>query len=565
MRDQAGPSEKQAGGRRGWIRVLLGATATSLLVGYAVAAKAFEARPALELVASRQWFKLGDVVSSALFPWIPISLGIGLAVAIVVAGLGRYQFAPRPFQRRLWQLLVVSAVGVSLVVFGLSMTALLRPKPNGPNALLIVLDTARPDRMSLYGYERPTTPNLEALASESTVFTRAYSTTSWTPPSHASLFTGLFACEHGVTHEAARYPPRMPTRFLTLAEILWEAGYRTAAFVGNPILHASTGFPQGFDEYHEMWRLAHREGRHPVERLLARLLEDNSDRPFFVFVNLLEPHSPYNSSEQFFGHYDRHPDLESLVDIDWIKYFTGDRVYTQRELEHLSDLYDEEIQYVDSLIGKMVGLLSEHDVLDETMLIVTSDHGEHFGEHGLVKHLFNLYETNVRVPLLIRYPNGHSSGVRDSSLVQLHDLFETTLSTAGAGGRHRSEGSDLSTGPAPQRPVFLEYYAPVTAFRDWAVPASLDHFKRRLRAVRSHDLKLIVGSDGSRELYDVARDSLELENLIGRDEYAAESMRLQALLQDRFRACQEDPTVESAPIELDERTLQELRSLGYIP
>jgi arylsulfatase A-like enzyme len=168
---------------------------------------------------------------------------------------------------------------------------------------------------------------------------------------------------------------------------------------------------------------------------------------------------------------------------------------------------------------------------------------------------------------MIRHPTRYSPGVRDSSMVQLYDLFETIQSAAGVEGRFRSEGADLLAGVPETRPVFLEYYAPLTFLEAWGwgdLP-QLDPLKRRLRAVRSQNLKLILGSDGSKELYDVARDPLELEDLSGRAEYAAELMRLQALLQGRFANCEESPAVESAQIELDERTLRELRSLGYIP
>jgi arylsulfatase A-like enzyme len=548
--------------------MLVGGAAVGLLVGYSVALKALEARHALETAANRQWFALGELVSKAVLPWASLGLGIGLAVACALAVLGHYSFAPKRYQQRLWRLLILVLLAISLPALGLSLTPVFRPRSSGSNVLVILMDTTRPDRMSLYGYDRPTTTNLESLARQSTVYTRAYSTSSWTPPSHASLFTGLSPCLHGVTNEAPSYPPKLATRFLTLAEVFWEAGYRTAAFVGNPMLHAGTGFSQGFEEFHETWRLDHEDG-HPAERLLRDLLDRPSDRPYFVFINLMEPHSPYDSSGEFFGLYDRHPELSSLVDSDWLQHLT-ERAYSPAELEHLGDLYDSEIQYVDSLVGNMVQLLSGQDILDETLIVVTSDHGEHFGEHGLVEHVFNLHETNVRVPLLIRYPPRYPPGVRDPSLVQLQDLFETILSTAGLGGRHDSEGADLLGGVPETRPVFLEYYAPLTFLETWGegwgdLP-QLDPFKRRLRAVRYQSFKLILGSDGGTELYDVVRDPLELEDLSGQAEYAAELTRLQkALLRDRFTDCQEDPAIESSPIELDEKTIRELRSLGYIP
>lgn len=414
-------------------------------------------------------------------------------------------------------------MGVSILTLAVSVTLLLRPKASGPNVLLIVLDTTRPDRLSLYGYERSTTPNLEKLAAESTVYTQAYSTSSWTPPSHASLFTGLLPCFHGVTQESSPIPA-LPSKFLTLAEALWESGYRTSGLIGNPMLHKRTGFAQGFEEYHETWPLRDRDGRHPAEHLLQAVLDRESDRPFFVFVNLIEPHSPYDSSREYFGIYDRHPEIE-LVNYHWAQHLVG-RMAGEAELEHLGDLYDSEIQYVDTVVGRIVELLADRQALDSTLLVITADHGEHFGEHGLVGHIFNLYETNVRVPLIIRYPELVTPGVRNDHYAQLHDLFETILFAAGSGDRYRSQGINLLVDSLPNtRAVFFEYYFPLFELRNihHGVPSGLQEeyersprlasFKRRLRAVRRGRLKYILGSDGRAELYDLVDDPLELEDL----------------------------------------------------
>jgi arylsulfatase A-like enzyme len=452
----------------------------------------------------------------------------------------------------------------SLPAIGLSTIPYFRPTPSGPNIVLIVLDTARPDRMSLYGYARPTTPSLESLAQQSTVYTQAYSTSSWTPPSHASLFTGQLPCDHGVTHAQATHPPKLPERSLALAEILWESGYRTAAIVGNAIMPSWTGFSQGFDQYHETWRMNDRN-LHPAERLFEEFVQAESERPYFVFINLIEPHSPYDSSGEFFGLYDRHPELGSLVDSDWAKHLT-EQPYSVAELEHFSDLYDSEIQQTDAIVGRVLQQVRDRGVLDETLVIVTADHGEHFGEHGLVEHILNLYETNVRVPLLIRYPPRWPPGLRDSSLVQLQDLFETVKDIADAGKHHPSQGFSLldRDGVPEQRLVFFEYHQPWKYFESLGYPPQLERFQRDLQAVRNGSLKLIVGSDSTTELYDVVRDPLEQEDLSGRPEYANDVKRLKTLLQARFAACLTSTEHGSAPIELDEETLQELKSLGYI-
>jgi arylsulfatase A-like enzyme len=242
-------------------------------------------------------------------------------------------------------------------------------------------------------------------------------------------------------------------------------------------------------------------------------------------------------------------------------------------------LYDSEIGYVDAVIGRMVDLLRARNVLDETLLVITADHGEHFGEHGLLAHKFNLYETNVRVPLLIRYPRAFGPGVRDTARVQLHDLFETILSVAGSGGRYASQGSSLDA-DQEERPALLEYYFPLLdlrivrddLFRPGLRPEIADlaeavpevkPFMRRLRAIRSGRLKLIWGSDGSVELYDIPTDPQELTDLSENEDYAEELEHLKAQLSEQISGCVGQSPTEQ-PIQLDEEHIRQLKSLGYI-
>ena len=560
------------------VRLLLAGASAGLIVGTFIALLALNLSEVRELAGNRQWFALASTVAVPLGTWTFRGLLIGLTVATVLMLLVRPRFSGSRIQWLVWRLLVLASVGIPLLTIGLRSAPLLRSRPNGPNVLLIVLDTTRPDRLSLYGYTRPTTPRLEELAAEATVYTEAYATSPWTPPSHASLFTGLFSCSHGVTQESPGDIPSLPSRFLTLAEALWESGFRTNAIVGNGILNARTGFAQGFEEYHETWKMEDQHGRHPAEYLFESMLDSDSDRPFFTFINMIEPHRPYNSSREYFGLYDRHPHLD-LVDIDWVKYMVDKSTYDSADLEHLSDLYDSEIQYVDDVVGRLVELLRERDILDETLLVITSDHGEHFGEHGLLAHRFNLYETNVRVPLLVRYPEVFPPGSRDAAHVQLHDLFETILSVAGSGGRYASQGTSLEA-DREERVAFLEYYFPLLELRvvrDWLfrpgqrpkiaelgeeVPA-VKPYMRRLRAVRTGDMKLILGRDGRAELYDVPADPQELEDLSDHVNYVARLRDLKEQISERVAGCEgQSPT--ATRIELDEEQIEQLRSLGYI-
>jgi choline-sulfatase len=547
---------------RSWIRLLAIGAAVGMIAGSAAALKAIDVSTSLQLLANRQWFALSAFLSPPLRAWILFGALCGLFVAATLAFLGHFEPKDKRFQRTVRPVLFLALLAIPVMTTTLSILPLLRPK-GGPNVLLIVLDTARPDRFSLYGHDRPTTPNLDSLAVESTVFTNAYSTSSWTSPSHASLFTGTLPCIHGATQETEAALPQLSASSLTLSEVLWESGYRTSAFVGNAVLHSQSGFSQGFEEYIHTWQLSF-ENEHPTESLVRTVLDRQSDRPFFVFINMIEPHSPYDSSREFLGRYDRHPEID-LVSSSWVEHVSGDRVLSATEIEHLSDLYDSEIQYVDAFVGRIVSLLRERGMLDETLLVITADHGEHFGDHGLMEHLFNLYETNVRVPLLIRYAGLPTS--RDPTLIQLTDPFDAIIRLTEAPSIAISTSFFSSEERTADHSVVMEHYYPLWFFA--RTPGSRDHpgldrFKRRLRAVRAGNLKLIVGSDGSVELYDVVRDPGELQDLSSVDEHATTVQDLRTRLYDALGDCWDSERASETAIDLDDETIRELKSLGYI-
>jgi hypothetical protein len=216
-----------------------------------------------------------------------------------------------------------------------------------PNILLIVLDTVRADRLSAYGYARPTTPEIDAFALDAIRYPNFYSTSSWTVPSHASLFTGLYAVAHRATQERMR----LDGSFATLAEILSDAGYQTWAASGNPWLGQGVNLTQGFQTYVETWRYDlevnyyyPKGAPHPVNVAFERFLErEVSDHPFFAFINYMDAHMPYSPPEPYLSRFlDRDTDLRwafRLGRIKWSEYYRG-RPYTERDLAVLSDLYD---------------------------------------------------------------------------------------------------------------------------------------------------------------------------------------------------------------------------------
>jgi arylsulfatase A-like enzyme len=459
--------------------------------------------------------------------------------------------------------------------------------PRPPNIVLLVVDTVRADRLSCYGYERPTTPNIDALCERGIRFDDAWSTSSWTLPAHASLFTGRYPIEHGATQEHTRLDEALPT----LAELLGERGYAVFGASANPVVSRASGLARGFGDFAETWRERGKAPpppeRHPnllaVERFLRGVPED---RPFFVFVNYIEAHGPYDPPEPHRRRFLRVPESSPVVATARtrrpVAYYLDHSAISMREFSVLNDLYDGEIAHVDELVGALVDFLERTGRLRDTVLVLVSDHGENIGDHGHFRHVFSLYGTTVRVPLVVVLPDGRGAGsVRDDP-VGLVDLFPTILGLAGvappAGSRGRDLLADGADAAAP--PVFAEYYYPLQALELFGedaprrYPTQLAPHLRRLRSVEEDGLRLVWSSDGRNELFDLREDPGERRNLAGEAGLAERERHLHALLEDYVREAGgprplPDAATRPAPIgafgDLDPDSAAQLRELGYLP
>jgi arylsulfatase A-like enzyme len=354
--------------------------------------------------------------------------------------------------------------------------------------------------MSLYGYERETTPNLEALADDAVVFDAFFNAGGGTLKSHASLFTSLYPKVHRVT---TRH--RLDERHQTLSEVLRSNGYLTAAFVDAVWLRRKYGFAQGFDSFDQ------RGGN--LVRILPealRWLDDHADEPFFLFLHTFDVHSastrlPYQSPDGFndaftadydgefsgcigelcasalLGHANRRVDRDgaSLLDI-----------FLPEELEYITGLYDGGISYVDRELGKLVSALKNRRLYDDTLLIVLADHGEELADHGRMLH-GNPYDEYVRIPLLIKFPHSRHAGQRIDSLSSMVDVVPTLLDELGFAPEADLQGHSLlpliETGEAVREYVFSHE-----------------------GAIRSQRWKLIASR---RELFDLASDPKEQNNV----------------------------------------------------
>lgn len=297
------------------------------------------------------------------------------------------------------------------------------PPDDRPNVLLVSLDTLRADHLPFYGYERDTAPFMSKLASEGMLFTTAYSQSSSTAPTHASMFTGLHAPQHG--YYSVRF--ELSDAQTTLAEVMKDAGFRTFSVASSIRFVPETGFPQGFDHYTRIEGAKVDRGPQVTRQALEWANEDSAT-PFFAFVHYFDAHAPYAAPEGFRTLW--HPGLDSPQPgktAAFIKEYREDPdAVSPEQLDYLRALYDAEIRYLDTHIEALVAGLPEDR---PTLVVITSDHGEGFHEHGYLGHSDYVYEELVRVPLLF-WGAGVPAGSSEMP-AQTVDLMPTILEHVG--------------------------------------------------------------------------------------------------------------------------------------
>jgi arylsulfatase A-like enzyme len=444
------------------------------------------------------------------------------------------------------------------------------------NILLIVMDTVRADHLSCYGYERVTSRYVDRIAREGVLFTQAFSAAPWTLPSHASLFTGLYPSRHAAHHEHQL----LNSGLMTLAEVLQEKGYRTAGFSMNAHIGHEKGFSQGFSHYYEAWNqgiISEQKKAVVINREVKNWLRDTEDpsRPFFVFINFLNAHLPYSPPDAFFAPFLRDPKDAGRA-APWKKlgisfarkHHIGEVSLSDDDVYFLNALYDGEIAYVDMLIGDLYDHLRETGRLDETCLVLTSDHGENLGDHGLMDHQFCLYDSLLSVPLILRAPALFPAGEEVRAPVSLVDLFPSLLEICRVPfeGPYSLDGASflkdrLKTG---RQAVFAEYFRheKLKAFYAKNYPGfDFTPLDRRLKSLRQGRWKYIWGSDGRDELYDMIKDPEEKRNLI--EAYPDRAAAMKGLIREKRKAMKPvSPLEKTRP--LKKSTEENLKALGYL-
>ncbi len=409
--------------------------------------------------------------------WALALLSLGLTTQIVLFLNQRKHGAVRflAAQSFFWiGLVIVVAVGISAIKWISSRIRLanLPPTPaSAPNVILITLDTLRADHLSTYGYDRQTSPNLDQFAAEGVKFDQAYSTAPWTLPSHATIMTGLYTSQ---TQAEATTGGRLDEKFQTLAEAFSSQGYETGAVIANEFACTEElGFGQGFNYFNGLfwnipdsirmtslgkalfWKIKLSPALEPyqlgrkkasdVNAIFLRWLNHRSNRPFFAWLNYFDPHDPYFAPppfDQLYGSIPASGQAGSFGDIgasDWGGTLSPEE--TQWQMDH----YDASITYMDAELGKLFAALRQSGLYDNTIIVITSDHGEAFGEHGLYGHANSLYQEEIKVPLFIRYPKSIPAGEQVKDIVSLRDLARTITDLAGLKPPEPFPGASLFT------------------------------------------------------------------------------------------------------------------------
>lgn len=429
-----------------------------------------------------------------------------------------------------------------------------------PNILFVVLDTARQITVrELIGSGR--IPNITEIAESSRQFTTAISQAPWTLPSHASLFTGQYTEHHNTHAGSKKFDPDVPP----LPEQLSSVGYQTAGISGNPWVTPEFGFGRGFDQFSTtnsrgwgespieaarskdstfkqvevlfraaiqspsdapgIFKEAYRQktGRgpdddHGAKRTTTRSVKwladhEGDDEPWFLFLNYIEPHLPYEPPRDWLA--ENHPEISyeriknSLMDT-W-PYVVGNVEITEEDFEFLEVCYKTEFEYLDSQLGQLFNTLEEHNMLDETAIVLIGDHGDNIGERGRMGHQHSLLDPLVNVPLIIRYPPEFEPGI-DAEIVETRDLYPTLLDLADIDfdgmsktvSKNRLQALDHTRSTAISQYVTVQ--PPVKQLEQEYGGSVPDRFDRRLRSARTERWKIIERNDGTLLLFDKESD-----------------------------------------------------------
>jgi arylsulfatase A-like enzyme len=472
------------------------------------------------------WFVFGVVISLLIISWLGSRLG--------VFSHGLLARVRRPLAWGLAAAIAVSVAGISVFVarpslFGTPAQAA-APPPSSPNIVFITLDTVRADHLSAYGYDRPTTPNLDRFARTGVLFENAIAPTSWTLASHASMFTGLLPQQHG-----ADWAIPLASSPWTLAEILRSRGYQTAGFTANLLyLQKGWGIAQGFEHYEDdsssfRHNLADtllgtgiiqpvyqrfdefdyfdREDAGQLNSRIFHWFHRRQQRPFFMFVNYFDTHNPYVPPAAYAN---RFGGVSVKLTRRFYRNLTGDKDAALLKAQNRRSViaaYDDCLAYLDSQVKNLLDVLRQSPEWQNTIVIITSDHGEEFGKHGSYDHGRNLYRGVIHVPLIIAGP-GVPQGLRIDHIAATRELFSTVLDLVGGGRTPFSRYSLARFWDPGFKPTTFD-----NAVVSELIPIDDLTAQYAMMSITTPEWEYIEHRDGNRELYHWTVDPNEQDNL----------------------------------------------------
>lgn len=477
------------------------------------------------------------------------------------------------------------AVALAVLLCGCAVSAGAETDPR-PSILLVVFDTTRVDAISAYGKVGDTTPTVDRLAAAGLRYRNAYSNAPWTLPAHVSLFTGLLTNEHTIGQRGVRLPDSVQT----LAERLQAAGYETASFSENPFVTEHFNMMQGFSYHENNLRSSKntdlrdpRAGEYHIGEAVQRWIQQRRDRrPYLLFLNVMQAHAPYPVTR--WNRWLRQGiSVEAAGQVD-------QRVHARicsllpppEEIEILQALYRDGVAANDFKLQAVLGLLQSAGMARSLISIVTSDHGEHFGEHGLMEHNFSVREALLHIPLVVTGVPGVAPAVLDQP-VQLADIMPSVLAWTGVGGAGELKGQPLPTLPSSRRsPVTIaaQYTEPDNVVLVGDAPEWLLRGKDRTRKTRRsckpedrvfgdlialirYPYKAIWYERHPLQLFDLGKDPDERVDLARQRPDLLVSFQAEI---EAIRAARVAPTptvAASSPPTLPPEVRERMRQLGY--
>jgi len=407
---------------------------------------------------------------------------------------------------------------------------------NGPNIILISIDALRADHMSCYGYHRNTSPNIDRLASEGVLFKNAFSQATWTLPSHASIFLSQYVWRHKVDTPKKKLGNSPPT----LAEILKYRNYTTCAFVGTGFLLPKFGLNRGFETY-KFGEFA------SLEKCLS-WLESARNKKFFLFIHAFDVHSPYNPPLLYFDLYTKGSCEGKHLRTS--KGITPDKLDVSKlaieEIDYIIAVYDGDINYVDDRLGKIFEKLNQMGIDDNTIIILTADHGEAFKEHGKFEHGYKPYIEEVHVPLIIKGPGIPKNRIYEN-YVQHIDIPPTIFDILNIPQIKKIQGRSL-----------------LPLMHNCEIEKDFKTYSCGLfsMSLRTKEWTYIINQDGPDELYDRINDPKEQNDIIEKRPIIAQKLKEE--LEDFIVLTSEGKSQVTEEVHIDEKLKERLKSLGYL-